>query len=134
MKLRVAFICTGNSCRSQMAEGFAKKYGSDVLEIYSAGTIPVEKVNPTAVEVMKEIGVDLGEHFPKTLKDIPEKIDIAITMGCIKGCPVIDTILEEDWGLDDPVGKPLDEFRKVRDIIEEKIKNLVKRVKIGELK
>jgi len=55
-------------------------------------------------------------------------------MGCIKGCPVIDTILEEDWGLDDPVGKPLDEFRKVRDIIEEKIKNLVKRIKIVKLK
>lgn len=129
MKLKVAFICTGNSCRSQMAEGLAKKYGNDVLEIYSAGTIPVEEVNPMAVEVMKEVGVDLGEHFPKTLKDIPEKIDIAITMGCIKGCPVVDTILGEDWGLDDPVGKPIDEFRRVRDIIEKKIKSLVERVK-----
>ncbi|MFR1709732.1 MAG: arsenate reductase ArsC [Clostridium sp.] len=134
MKLKVAFICTGNSCRSQMAEGFAKKYGSDLLEIYSAGTIPVEKVNPTAVKVMEEVGVDLSEHFPKTLKDIPEKIDIAITMGCIKGCPVVDTMLEEDWGLDDPVGKPIDEFREVRNIIEEKVKNLVNRIKMGELK
>ncbi len=129
MKLKVAFICTGNSCRSQMAEGFAKKYGNDVLEIYSAGTIPAEEVNPIAVEVMKEVGVDLGDQFPKTLKDISEKIDIAITMGCIKGCPLINTILEEDWGLDAPYGKPLDEFRRVRDIIEEKIKNLVERVK-----
>lgn len=117
-----------------MAEGFAKKYGSDLLEIYSAGTIPVEKVNPTAVKVMEEVGVDLSEHFPKTLKDIPEKIDIAITMGCIKGCPVVDTMLEEDWGLDDPVGKPIDEFREVRNIIEEKVKNLVNRIKMGELK
>lgn len=133
MKLKTAFICTGNSCRSQMAEGFAKKYGSDVLEIYSAGTIPVEAVNPTAIEVMKEIGIDLIEHYPKTLKEIPERIDIAITMGCIKGCPVVDTRLEEDWGLDDPVGKAIEEFRKVRDIIENKVKDLVERVKGGEV-
>lgn len=127
--LKVAFICTGNSCRSQMAEGFAKKYGRDILEIYSAGTYPVERVNPNAVEVMKEIGIDLSEQYPKMLKDIPENIDIAITMGCIKGCPVVDTKFEDDWGLDDPDGKPLQEFRRVRDIVEEKVKELVEKVK-----
>lgn len=128
MKQIVAFICTGNSCRSQMAEGFAIKYGFDIFNIYSAGTIPVESVNPDAIKVMEEVGVDIRTQYPKTLKDIPENIDIVITMGCIKGCPVVNSKIEEDWGLDDPVGKSLDEFRRVRDIIEEKVIDLVKRV------
>lgn len=129
MKPRIAFICTGNSCRSQMAEGFAKKYGGDILEIYSAGTIPVKNVNENAVKVMKEVGIDLSNYYPKMLSQIPKVIEIAITMGCIKGCPLVDTIVEEDWGLEDPVGKSLDEFRIVRDTIEIKVKDLVERIR-----
>ncbi|WP_434578555.1 arsenate reductase ArsC [Thermoanaerobacterium thermosaccharolyticum] len=133
MKVKVAFICVANSCRSQMAEGFAKHYGSDVLEVYSAGTHLAEKVNPNAVEVMKEVGIDISSHRPKLLDEIPQKVDILITMGCNVECPYIPCKLKEDWGLDDPDGKPLDEFRKTRDIIESKVKELIKRVKNNEI-
>ncbi|AST58143.1 ArsC family transcriptional regulator [Thermoanaerobacterium thermosaccharolyticum] len=133
MKVKVAFICVANSCRSQMAEGFAKHYGSDVLEVYSAGTKLAERVNPNAVEVMKEVGIDISSHKPKLLDEIPSKVDILITMGCNVECPYIPCKLKEDWGLDDPDGKPLDEFRKTRDIIESKVKELIKRVKNNEI-
>lgn len=128
MKPKVAFICTGNSCRSQMAEGFARKYGKELMEVYSAGTIPVEMVNPNAVKVMKEIGIDLTEHYPKILQNIPKDIDIAITMGCIEGCPIVNAKIKEDWGLDDPAGKDIEEFRNTRNTIEEKVKKLVEQV------
>ncbi|WP_434631983.1 arsenate reductase ArsC [Thermoanaerobacterium thermosaccharolyticum] len=133
MKVKVAFICVANSCRSQMAEGFAKHYGSDVLEVYSAGTKLAERVNPNAVEVMKEVGIDISSHKPKLLDEIPSKVDILITMGCNVECPYIPCKLKEDWGLDDPDGKPLEEFRKTRDIIESKVKELIKRVKNNEI-
>ncbi|MBE0068439.1 arsenate reductase ArsC [Thermoanaerobacterium thermosaccharolyticum] len=133
MKVKVAFICVANSCRSQMAEGFAKHYGSDVLEVYSAGTKLAERVNPNAVEVMKEVGIDISSHKPKLLDEIPSKVDILITMGCNVECPYIPCKLKEDWGLDDPDGKPLEEFRKTRDIIETKVKELIKRVKNNEI-
>jgi len=71
MKVKVAFVCTGNSCRSQMAEGFAKHYGNDVLEVYSAGTQPASEVNPDVITVMKEAGIDISTQKPKSLDDIP---------------------------------------------------------------
>lgn len=133
MKAKVAFICVANSCRSQMAEGFAKHYGSDVLEVYSAGTKLAERVNPNAVEVMKEVGIDINSHKPKLLDEIPPKVDILITMGCNVECPYIPCKLKEDWGLDDPDGKPIEEFRRTRDIIESKVKELIKRIKNNEI-
>lgn len=133
MKVKVAFICVANSCRSQMAEGFAKHLGSDILEAYSAGTKLAERVNPNAVEVMKEVGIDISNHKPKLLDEIPPKVDILITMGCNVECPYIPCKLKEDWGLDDPDGKPVDEFRKTRDIIESKVKELIKRIKNNEI-
>lgn len=132
MKFKVAFVCTGNSCRSQMAEGWAKHLGSDVFEAYSAGTDPVEAVNPNAVQVMKEAGVDMSSHRPKLLDEIPEEVDILITMGCGVVCPYLPNRYKADWGLDDPVGKPIEEFIKVRDIIKEKILELME--KLDEVK
>ena len=132
MKFKVAFVCTGNSCRSQMAEGWAKHLGSDVFEAYSAGTDPVEAVNPNAVQVMKEAGVDMSSHRHKLLDEIPEEVDILITMGCGVVCPYLPNRYKADWGLDDPVGKPIEEFIKVRDIIKEKILELME--KLDEVK
>lgn len=129
MKVKVAFICVGNSCRSQMAEGFARHYGSDVLEAYSAGTKLAERVNPNAIKVMKEVGIDISSQRPKLLEEIPSKVDILITMGCNVQCPYIPCRQREDWGLDDPDGKPIEEFRKTRDIIEGKVKNLIEQIK-----
>lgn len=125
----VAFVCTGNSCRSQMAEGFARYYGSDVFEIYSAGTHPASEVNPGAVAVMKEIGIDITSQYPKTLDDIPAEVDYLITMGCGVVCPFIPTRHEEDWGLEDPVGKSMEEFRKVRDRIRDRVQALVEKAR-----
>lgn len=129
MKKKVAFVCVHNSCRSQMAEGLAKKLGSDVIEAYSAGTENYPEVKPLAVEVMKEIGVDMSSHHPKLLIDIPEKVDILITMGCNVVCPFVPCSYKEDWGLDDPSGGPIEEYRVTREFIKEKVENLIQRVK-----
>ncbi|MFZ5969272.1 MAG: arsenate reductase ArsC [Bacillota bacterium] len=133
MKKKVAFVCIHNSCRSQMAEGWAKHLGADVLEVYSAGTEEYHEVKPLAVQVMEEAGVDMREHYPKLLTDIPEEIDILVTMGCGVVCPFVPCKHEEDWGLTDPSGGPIEGFRVTRDLIKEKVENLIMRVNKGEL-
>ncbi|MEJ6952131.1 arsenate reductase ArsC [Natronospora cellulosivora (SeqCode)] len=133
MKYKVAFVCIGNSCRSQIAEGFAKEYGSDVLEVYSAGTNPAPAVKDNAVKAMEEVGVDISDQYPKLLKDIPEELDILITMGCGVDCPLIPCKMREDWGLDDPVGKPIEVFRETRAIIEKKVKELIEKARKEEI-
>lgn len=129
MKYKVAFVCIGNSCRSQIAEGFAKEYGSDLLEVYSAGTNPADEVKPNAIKVMEEVGIDISDQYPKLLEDIPDELDILITMGCGVECPFIPCKMREDWGLDDPAGKPIEVFREARDIIDEKVKGLIEKAR-----
>lgn len=133
MKKKVAFVCVHNSCRSQMAEGWAKKLGSDVLEVYSAGTENYHEVKPLAVQVMEESGIDMSDHRPKLLSDIPDEIDILITMGCNVVCPFIPNSHSEDWGLDDPSGGPIEDYRHTRDLIKIKVEDLIKRVKNKEI-
>ncbi len=116
-----------------MAEGWAKKLGSDVLEVYSAGTEEYPEVKPLAVQVMKEVGVDMTGHYPKLLSDIPEEVDILITMGCNVVCPFVPNSHSEDWGLEDPSGGPIEDYRKTRDLIKEKVEDLIKRVKDNEI-
>lgn len=124
-KYKVAFVCVHNSCRSQMAEGWAKKLGSDILEAYSAGTEDYPEVKPLAVEVMEEAGVDMSEHKPKLLTDIPEELDLLITMGCNVQCPFVPNRYFADWGIEDPSGGPIEGFRETRDIIKEKMLQLI---------
>ena len=124
--MNIAFVCTGNSCRSQMAEGFARELGKGKIAAYSAGTEPSGKVNENAIKVMQEKGIDISGQSSKTLDALPAEIDLLVTMGCGVACPFVPAKAREDWGLDDPVGKPLDEFRRIRDIIEEKVRNLLK--------
>jgi arsenate reductase len=126
---KVAFVCIHNSCRSQMAEGWAKHLGSGVLEVYSAGTEEYHEVKPAAIQVMNEAGIDMSEQYPKLLVDIPEEIDILITMGCGVACPFVSCKHQEDWGLVDPSGGSMEDFRNTRDIIENKVADLIKRVK-----
>lgn len=133
MKKKVAFVCVHNSCRSQMAEGWAKKLGSDVLEAYSAGTEKYPEVKPLAVQVMEEAGVDMSDHHPKLLSDIPAEVDILITMGCNVECPYVLCQHIEDWGLSDPSGGPIEDYRKTRDIIKEKVEDLIQRVKNNQI-
>jgi protein-tyrosine-phosphatase len=125
-KPKVLFVCIENSCRSQIAEGFAKKLGAGVIEAWSAGSKASGKVNPTAIELMKEKGIDLGSHTSKSLTDVPKTgWDFVITMGCGDACPFVPSRKTEDWGIPDPKHLPLDEFRKIRDQIEKKVKDLV---------
>lgn len=122
---RVLFVCVENSCRSQMAEGFARKWGEGALEAHSAGSRPSGKVNETAISLMKEKGVDISRNASKGLSETPGPWDYVVTMGCGDACPFVPTKARRDWALPDPKHLPLDEFRKVRDAIEEKVKELV---------
>ncbi len=129
---KVAFVCIHNSCRSQMAEGWANHLGAGVIDVYSAGTENYPEVKPLAVEVMEESGVNMSENYPKLLSDIPNDIDVLITMGCGVSCPTFPCNHREDWGLSDPSGNPIEEFRKTRDIIKLKVEELLTRVREGE--
>jgi len=133
MKKKVAFVCVHNSCRSQMAEGWAKKLGSDVLEAYSAGTENYPEVKPLAVQVMEEAGVDMSDHHPKLLSSTLAEVDILVTMGCNVECPYVPCRHREDWGIVDPSYGPIEDYRKTRDIIKEKVEDLIQRVKNGEI-
>ena len=126
MKKRILFVCVENSCRSQMAEGWAKKLGGDSLEAFSAGSKPSGKVNPDAVIVMKEVGIDISSHKSNGFFDLPYKeFDYVVTMGCQDVCPFYPAKQKLDWQLTDPKGKGLDFFRKTRDEIGKKIKELI---------
>ena len=121
--IKVAFICTHNSCRSQIAEALAKRCAADVFESYSAGTNPKKAINPDAVRLMKQLyGIDMEkEQYPKSLEKLPS-IDYVITMGCGVECPNLPSKGREDWGLEDPTGKDDEVFIKVIRQIEEKVK------------
>jgi arsenate reductase len=116
-----------------MAEGWTKKLGSDVFEVYSAGTEEYPEVKPLAVQVMEEVGVDMSEQRPKLLTDIPNELDLLITMGCNVVCPFVPNQHAEDWGLDDPSGGPIEGFRETRELIRLKVEELIQRVKTGEI-
>jgi arsenate reductase len=127
MKPKILFVCIENSCRSQIAEGFALTLGKDVLEVWSAGSKPSGQVNPMAIQMMKEKGIDLSLQSSKSLNDLPRVTwDYVITMGCGDACPIVSTKLREDWAIPDPKNLPFDEFRKVRDKIEAKVLALIK--------
>lgn len=130
----VLFVCVENACRSQMAEAFFNKM-SRAAKASSAGTKPAMAVNPMAVKVMKEVGIDISGARPKLLTlEMLEKADKVITMGCsVEGvCPgaIVET---EDWGIEDPAGKPIEKFREVRDLIKEKVADLVRKLERRKL-
>ncbi|MBF7096241.1 arsenate reductase ArsC [Alkalibacter mobilis] len=129
MKKTVAFVCVHNSCRSQMAEGWARHLGSEVIEAYSAGTEKYPEVKPLARQVMEEAGVDMSGHRPKLMDEIPKEVDYLITMGCNVECPYLPCEHREDWGLEDPSGGPVEDYRVTRDLIKEKVEDLIKRIK-----
>jgi arsenate reductase len=126
MTKKILFVCVENSCRSQMAEAFARLSGRSDLEIYSAGSHPSGVVNPKAVESMKEIGYDLSRHGSKSLSEVPNvEYDAVVTMGCGDKCPFVRAKRREDWKVLDPKNMSPEEFRKVRDEIERKVANLL---------
>ena len=128
-KLKVAFICVHNSCRSQIAEALGKHYASDVFESYSAGTETKPEINRDAVRMMKQLyGIDMEQtQYSKLISDIP-KPDIAISMGCNVRCPFVGRPFDDNWEVDDPTGKSDAEFVRIIEEIETKILELKKKL------
>ncbi len=138
----IAFICTGNSARSQMAEAFAKMVASQLnlqLEIYSAGSQPAKEINPFALEVMAEKGIDISHQKPKGLETIPyEEVDIVITLcdSARQTCPIFPAQRHIHWDLQDPAAfegsleAKREFFRKIRDDIEERVWDLLQSLKV----
>ena len=122
----ILFVCIENSNRSQMAQAFAKIYGGEGIMSYSAGSKPSGIVNPKAIAAMKELGYDLSVHESKSLDDLPDVLfDYAITMGCGDACPLVRATHREDWNIPDPRNMNEVEFREVRDMIRDKVKEVV---------
>ena len=123
---RVLFVCVENSNRSQMAEAFARLHGGDRVEAYSAGSRPSGRVNPRAVQFMREVGYDLTRHESKSLDRFNgTELDVAVTMGCGDACPLVRAKRREEWNIPDPKELPDDGFRQVRDLIERKVQELL---------
>jgi len=126
---RLLFVCVENSCRSQMAEAFARMHGMGNVEVYSAGSRPSGVVNATAIDAMREVGYDLSKHGSKSLNEIPSvEYDVVVTMGCGDECPAVLAKQREDWDLPDPKALPLSEFRRTRNLIESKVKEILQKL------
>jgi len=127
-KLKVAFVCVHNSCRSQIAEALGKRLAADVFDCYSAGTEAKPEINRDAVRIMKDrYGIDMEKtQYPKLLAELPP-VDIVVTMGCNVQCPNLPCRHREDWGLDDPTGKSDSEFLKAIEAIAKNVRELKRR-------
>jgi len=122
----VLFVCVHNAGRSQMAAGFLNDLAGDRIEVRSAGSIPGDQVNPSAIEVMKEVGVDISDQKPKVLTtEAVQASDYVITMGCGDACPVFPGKKYLDWALEDPAGKGVEAVRPIRDEIRTRIEALI---------
>jgi arsenate reductase len=133
MKKRVLFVCIGNICRSPMAEAMARKYGSDVLEVASAGLAPAMNTTPHTRSVLAEKNVELGDHLPRGFRDAGFKsFDLIVNLS---GSPMPRSlgVPVEDWNVEDPMGKSEEEFRKTREIIEMLVMRLILRARLGKI-
>ena len=126
MKKSFLFVCIENSNRSQMAQAFAKIWGGEEVEAYSAGSRPSGKINPKAIAAMAELGYDLSTHDSKSLDEIPAiQFDYVVTMGCGDACPWVPAVHRIDWQIPDPREMDPTAFNAVRDLISEKVKELI---------
>ena len=127
---RILFVCVENSNRSQMAEAFARIHGGAIVEAHSAGSRPSGRVNPRAIQFMKEVGYDLTQHNSKALDSFNGSlVEVAVTMGCGDACPLVNARRREEWQIPDPKELPDDEFRAIRDLIERNVKELLARLR-----
>ena len=127
----VLFLCTHNAGRSQMALGYFQALAGDRAVAWSGGSEPGEEVNPTAIEAMAEVGIDISEEFPKPWTDeIVNAADVVVTMGCGDACPLFPGKRYEDWTLPDPHGLDLDSVRPIRDDIKARVEELLARLDI----
>ena len=125
VKPSVLFVCVHNAGRSQMAAGFLREIAGDRIEVRSAGSMPADQINPTAVDAMQELGIDITAEQPKVLTtEAVQASDVVITMGCGDACPFFPGKRYEDWKLDDPGGQGIDAVRPIRDDIRGRIEQL----------
>ena len=134
-KKTILFVCVQNAGRSQMAEGFFRKYAPEGFEPMSAGTKPTSQLNPLAIQVMNEIGIDISKQRSKDLtEDMIRNSDKIINMGCMERnfCPTLFIPKVVDWGIDNPKNKPVEEVREIRDEIERRTRELATDISIAE--
>src|SRR5215211_3415098 len=127
MKKKILFVCVENSNRSQMSQAFAIIHGGDKVEAHSAGSKPSGTINPKAIAAMKELGYDLSKHHSKSLEEAKAlaPFDVVVTMGCGDACPWMPAKKFIDWQIPDPREMNEEDFRKVRDLVEQKVKDLL---------
>lgn len=125
----VLFVCIHNAGRSQMAAAYLQSVAGDRIDVWSAGSNPAGTVNPQAVAVMAEVGIDIATEKPKRItSEVVQTCDIVVTMGCGDSCPFYPDKRYEDWELDDPAGKSIDAVRVIRDEIKRRVDALVRSV------
>jgi len=124
--VEVLFVCVHNAGRSQMAAGLLKLRSEGRIQVRSAGSAPAEEINPNAVVALEELGVDMGEAFPKPLTDeVVRAADVVVTMGCGDACPIYPGKRYEDWELDDPAGQDLETVRRIRHELDRRVQRLI---------
>ena len=121
----ILFLCIENSCRSQIAEAFAKAYSCSANKIISAGSNPSGEVNPTAIKLMGKMGHNISDHSSKSVNEIKEEIDILISMGCGDSCPQLSAKKRLEWDIPDPKKMKEDEFVEVIKLIDKKVKKFI---------
>ncbi|KAL2812892.1 phosphotyrosine protein phosphatase I superfamily [Aspergillus cavernicola] len=122
----VLFVCIHNAGRSQMAAGYLTHLAGTTVEVRSAGSAPVDSVNPMVIEAMREEGIDLANQKPKILTEDAVRVsDVVITMGCGDACPIFPGKRYLNWQLDDPAGQGLDAIRPIRDEIRRRVEKLI---------
>ena len=125
-KPTVLLVCVHNAGRSQMAAGYLQHLAGDRIQVLSAGSEPADRVNPIAVEAMREEGIDLAGERPQVLTtDAVRRSDVVVTMGCGDACPIFPGKRYEDWTLDDPPGQPIEAVRPIRDEIKRRVEALI---------
>ena len=123
---RVLFLCIHNAGRSQMAAGWLSHLAGDGVEVFSGGSEPASQVNPSAVQAMKEVGIDLSSASPQPWTDeIVGAADVVVTMGCGDACPIFPGTRYEDWQIPDPAGQGVETVRPIRDDIESRVRELM---------
>ncbi|MCX5208174.1 arsenate reductase ArsC [Kitasatospora sp. NBC_00240] len=128
----VLFVCIHNAGRSQMAAGFLRHLAGDRIEVRSAGSVPGDRINPSAVAAMAELGIDISDRKPKVLTaDAVQASDYVITMGCGDACPYFPGKKYLDWKLDDPAGQGVEAVRPIRDEIKRLIEGLIAEIDAG---
>lgn len=135
-KYKIAFVCVHNSCRSQMAEAITKIIASDMFQAYSGGTETKPQINQDAVRIIKNLyHVDMNQtQKSKLIDELPQELDVLVTMGCNVECPFIPTKHREDWGLDDPSGMSDEAFYRTAELIKEKLMLLKNKIMNNEIK